>query len=150
MTHCYSKGKCTKFNGKHHVLMHGLDMDSAIKSYACNTAAEVQLMTAVAAVKGQERRAKVWVFIDLGSQSSFVSRELVRAIKPRHHGTERVRVNPFDGPRQTSTMDRYEVHLTTASGKLVAVQALERPGFDLKLPPPRTGQTHCILERATD
>ena len=81
-THCYSKGKCTKCNGKHHVLMHGLNMDSAIKSYACNTAAEVQLMTAVAEVKGQERRAKVQVFIDLGSQSSFVSGELVRAIKP--------------------------------------------------------------------
>ena len=28
------------------------------------------------------------------------------------------------------------MHLTTASGKPVAVQALERPGFDLKLPPP--------------
>ena len=134
-THCYSKGKCTKCNGKHHVLMHGLNMDSAIKSYACNTAAEVQLMTAVAEVKGQERCAKVRVFIDLGSQSSFVSGELVRAIKPRHLGTERVKVTAFDGPRQTSTMDRYEVHLTTASGRPVAVQALERPGFDLKLPP---------------
>ena len=28
------------------------------------------------------------------------------------------------------------MHLTTVSGKVVAVQALERPGFDLKLPPP--------------
>ena len=81
-THCCSKGKSTKCNGKHHVLMHGLNMDSAIKSYACNTAAEVQLITAVAEVKGQERRAKVRVFTNLGSQSSFVSRELVRAIKP--------------------------------------------------------------------
>ena len=50
--------------------MHDLNMDSAIKSYACNTAAEVQLMTAVAEVKGQERRAKVRTFIDLGLQSS--------------------------------------------------------------------------------
>ena len=73
------------------------------------------------------------IFIDLGSQSSFVSGELVRAIKPQHLGTERVKVTAFDGPRQTSTMDHYEVHLTTASGKPVAVQALERRGFDLKL-----------------
>ena len=27
------------------------------------------------------------------------------------------------------------MHLTTVSGKVVAVQALERPGFELKLPP---------------
>ena len=92
-------------------------------------------MTTVAEVKGQERRAKLRVFIDLGSQSSFVSGELVRAIKPQHLGTERVKVTAFDGPRQSSPMDRYEVHLTMARGKPVAVQALERPVFDLKLPP---------------
>ena len=84
--------------------MHGLNTDSTIKSYSCNTAAEGQLMTAVAEVEGQGRRAKVRVFIDLGSQSSLVSRELVRAIKPRHLGTERVKVTAFDGPRQTSTI----------------------------------------------
>ena len=39
-------------------------------------------MTAVAVVKGPKRKARVRVFLDLGSQASFVSPALVTALNP--------------------------------------------------------------------
>ena len=56
---------------------------------------EVYLITAVAEVKGKTQKARVRVFLDLGSQASFLSSNLAKAMLPSKVGTQAMRVATF-------------------------------------------------------
>ena len=81
----------------------------------------VRLMTAVAEVKGISWRARVRVFIDLGSQASFVSSALVHAVKPAKVGVERVGITAFASPQVEETLERFEFDLKSVDGKAIKI-----------------------------
>ena len=94
------------------------------------------LMTAVAEVKGKTRKARVRVFLDLGSQASFLSSNLVKAIMPSKVGTQTMRVATFGAPKPVEEVnDCYEVHLTGISGEQIRIQAYERAELALNIEP---------------
>ena len=107
---CRIKPSCIKCKGKHHTVLHGVFGASAGKqlassqeeedicSFGCqsmSTKQPVQLMTLVAVVRGVDKRARVRVFLDLGSQASFISAKLVSAIQPRLLECKDVSVRTF-------------------------------------------------------
>ena len=90
-------------------------------------------MIAVAEVKGEHLRAKVRVFLDLGAQTSFVSRELVKAIKPAKLRQEEIILTAFNSAPRRELMDRYALQLTTTCGQSIAITALEKPKLGLEI-----------------
>ena len=72
-------------------------------------------MTAVAEV-AEARRARVRTFLDLGSQASFVSEELVNAVKPRLVRVEYLSVSAFGTAPVVSKSELYELSLKTVDG----------------------------------
>jgi len=130
-----SCGQCTR---KHHVLLHTcfetLNQSRGIKAYSCHITNPVHLMTAVAETKGETLRAQVRVFVDLGSQSSFVTPSLVQAIRPKKVAEEKVSVKPFGSPSAVSTLRRYELQLKGADGQTLSMEALETDRCDIQIP----------------
>ena len=160
---CRAPPRCTKCPRKHHALLHeALQKEQAtrassapvgtagatrsqseeanVRAYGCQATAKhrVHLMTAVAEVKGERLRAKVRVFLDLGAQTSFVSRELVKAIKPAKLRQEEIILTAFNSAPRRELMDRYALELTTTSGQSIAITALEKPKLRLEIEPVAT------------
>ena len=92
-------------------------------------------MTAVAEVKGERLRAKVRVFLDLRAQTSFVSRELVKAMKPEKLRQEEIILTAFNSAPRREFMDRYDLELTTTCGQSIPITALEKPKLGLEIEP---------------
>ena len=147
---CKQSIRCEKCAKRHHSLIHdtyekgqaatGETQD--IVSYQCLSRPTIRLMTAVAEVKGATRKAKVRVFIDSGSQASFMSSALVKAIQPKRLRSEKVRVTSFGGNADVSVMNKFEVTLTSASGEPLKIAAYERPSLELGNP------THTVPEES--
>ena len=144
--YCHSRKECEKCGRRHHILLHGLvDLPIAsgpegapaggIKSYmkhqcAVDNRSTVHLMTAIAETKGEARCAKVQAFIDTGAQASFISTALVKAIKPRKVGVERLRTCAFGGHTEEGVLNLYELTVTGKDGRDVVMRAYEKPELE--------------------
>ena len=127
---CYSKPACSKCPRKHHTLLHGVEFGAReIGSYSCGVAKHMRLMTGVAEVGGA-KKAKVRVFIDPGSQASFVSQALVRAIHPKFVDEQAVRIKGFGSDPTTERMQRFTVSVTGKSGT-IPMDVWQRASLDV-------------------
>ena len=129
---CQRKAQCEKCEHRHHTLLHE-DKPSTILSYSCQTAnspATVHLMTAVAEIKGS-RRARVRVFLDLGSQATFVSSELVKAIQPKRVGEHTMVLRDFGSRPRKAVFGLYELSVTRVDGQRHIIWAYEKPDLNL-------------------
>lgn len=77
--------------------------------------------------------AKFRVFIDLGSQASFVSSELVRAVKPRKVGTRMLSMRSFDSSEVAAEYGLFELTITGLEGRVHTVRAYEKPALNLHI-----------------
>ena len=137
---CQSKTRC-KCGSKHHPLLHwpsetkpprGTDSEG-IRTYSCTTSAGVHLMTGVAEVCGS-KRARVRVFIDPGSQASFISASLASAIRPSCLSTDEVKVTAFGTEPVVRQLERLEVVLTGTS-RAITIRAWKNDDMRMKFPP---------------
>ena len=127
---CFSKPACNQCNRRHHPLLHGIEFGpTEIGSYSCGMSKQVRLMTGVAEVCGS-KKAKVRVFIDPGSQASFVSQALVKAIQPTFLEEQSVRVKGFGSEPATENMPLYRVKVTGRT-KSVTMKAWQRKALDV-------------------
>ena len=146
---CRARSGCTKCKRKHHELLHGAQpqtptrsltpqntspsASSSIRTFGCRANTEVvQLMTTVAEVAGV-RRARVRTFLDLGSQASFVSEDLVNAVKPRLVRVEDLSVSAFGTAPVVSKSEPYELSLKTVDGHSIALQAWKRKNLPVDI-----------------
>ena len=108
-----------------------------IQSYGCEAEScqAVHLMTAVGEVHGAQLKARVRIFIDPGSQASFVSSALVTAVKPRRVGQSHVRIRAFDSPSVDSSLDVYEIGLTNSKAERLSIRVDEKPCLNLAIKP---------------
>ena len=109
-------------------------------------AEQVLLMTAVARVSGV-RAAYVRVFLDLGAQTSFVSPELVKAIKPQAIGKKTLTIQAFGTKPVADTFSLYRIHLTDKDGESHSIEVMEKPGFDMDLARPSAQSVQRWKER---
>ena len=137
---CQANTGCSKCDGKHHTLLHGKpkpkpakDRDESISTYSCTTSAPVHLMTAVAEVCAK-KRARVRVFLDPGSQASFISSSLAAAISPKCVGIDQVKVTAFGNEPVVQRMERLEVAVTGTSGP-IKVHAWKNDNMSMRFPP---------------
>ena len=143
---CRARPRCTQCNGKHHTLLHVANPPgNGIKTYSCATSSAVHLMTGVAEVRGL-KRAKVRVFIDPGSQGSFISSALATAIRPKHVGCDQVTVTAFGTEPAVQQLERVELTLTGAS-KPIPILAWKKDDMNMSLPTVTTEVVNQWQER---
>ena len=147
---CRAKKACSKCTHKHHSVLHGTyeatrsqeqpasnpATGTTIGTFGCQTpVGGVQLMTAVAVVKGPERRARVRVFLDLGSQASFVSPALVAALNPVRVDSQLITVSGFGSAQKAEAklLAQYALMLETDDGGEVAVNAWQQEPFSVNI-----------------
>ena len=87
-------------------------------------------MTAVAEV-AEARRAGVRTFLDLGSQASFVSEELVILSSHGWSGVEDLSVSAFGTAPVVSKSELYELSLKTVDGH--SIQARKRKNLSVDI-----------------
>ena len=94
----------------------------------------MKLMTVVAVVRGVDKRARVRVFLDLGSQASFISAKLVSVIQPRQLERKDVSVRTFGAEQPViQNLERYTVQLQTMTGKTIEVSAWMRDPLGINI-----------------
>ena len=131
-----NKARCQKCHRKHHTVLHFETPPNKVRTYGMTSMDNVYLMTAVAEIKGS-RRAKVRVFLDQGAQSSFVSTELLEAIKPPCIGTKKLMVQPFGSQPMSMTAKVYRLEINGST--TVSIEAMEKPDLELAMTRPSTG-----------
>ena len=131
-----NKARCQKCHQKHHTVLHFETPPNKVRTYGMTSMDNVYLMTAVAEIKGT-KRAKVRVFLDQGAQSSFVSTELVEAIKPPCIGTKKLMVQPFGSQPMSMTAKVYRLEINGST--TVSIEAMEKPDLELAMTRPSTG-----------
>ena len=112
---CKAKRARSKCTHKHHTVLHGTYEAArcqehqastpitgiTIGTFGCQTpVGEVQLMTAVAVVQGPKRKARVWIFLDIGLQASFVSPALVTVLSPVRVDCQQITVTGFSSAQK--------------------------------------------------
>ena len=93
-------------------------------------------MTTLAEV-ARARRARVRTFLDLWSPVSFISEELVSAVKPRLARVEDLSVSAFGAAPVVSKSELYDLSLKTGDGHSIGIQAKKRINLpvDIKVVP---------------
>jgi len=148
---CYSSTRCSTCSKRHHSLLHIPVSPAAEKSpsksatpaasikaeevnlgtYECGPVSKVRLMTGVGRVQTVTKSARVRMFLDTGAQASFISAELVAALKPELLGKEMVKVKAFGTEPVLEPMERYRL---TIKGKTkpVTITAWKKESLDME------------------
>ena len=71
------------------------------------------------------------------AQASFVSKELVEAIKPPCVGTKKMRVQPFGSQPVAMTAKVYRLEINGST--TLSIEAIEKPDLELAMTRPSTG-----------
>ena len=137
---CFSTMRCSTCGKKHNTLMHQpaaqapsnvRTEDISLATYECGPASQVRLMTGVGRVQSSTKASRVRVFLDTGAQASFISGELVNAIKPELISKELVKVKAFGAEPVWEEMERYKV---TIAGKTkpITITAWRKEKLDME------------------
>jgi len=131
---CPAASQCTKCGRKHHLLLHDdtLHVKMASVAYEVDPEETILMTAAVKAVAGNVELSSR-VFLDTGSQASFISSTLVDKLQPKVLGWKRVKLCGFEAAPVTCNLKVVELSLARSDGSLFPMTALVRENWKVSV-----------------
>ena len=133
---CKSNLRCRKCNKRHHTSIcdppkeHEKSTSNQTITTATKEQASVLLQTATAYAYGEDREKKIKVNIlfDGGSQKSYITEDLKKRLALKAEKKEKINLNTFGSEKYTSrTCESVKLHVEVESGQVIPISALSFP-----------------------